>query len=161
VRARVVSLPCWEQFVAQDAAYRDAVLPPAVRARVAVEAGVSASAGAIWSALDGRVVGLDRYGASAPGEVLMEKLGFTVDAVVAAARVDRVSELRDRDRDRGPGLRDGIGHGHGHRASGSVVHCIVHRDDRGGDRGLLALHLADQLERVASCPWSGPRPRRS
>ena len=85
VNARVVSLPCWEAFVAQDAAYRDEVLPPAVRARVAVEAGVTFG----WAELvgpAGRVVGLDRYGASAPAEVLLEKFGFTVDAVLAAAR---------------------------------------------------------------------------
>ncbi|MEZ4404353.1 MAG: transketolase [Kofleriaceae bacterium] len=84
VASRVVSVPCWEQFVAQDRAYRDAVLPPAVRARVAVEAGVSFGWGDLVG-LDGRVVGLDRYGASAPGEVLMEQLGLTSAAVVEAA----------------------------------------------------------------------------
>jgi transketolase len=85
IAARVVSLPCWQAFVAQPPSYRDLVLPPTVRARVAVEAGVSFGWGDLVG-LDGRVVGLDRYGASAPGEVLMEKLGLTVDAVVAAAR---------------------------------------------------------------------------
>ncbi|HVV87549.1 MAG TPA: transketolase [Kofleriaceae bacterium] len=82
VAVRVVSLPCWELFVAQDQAYRDSVLPPSVGARVAVEAGVSFG----WAELvgpHGRVVGLDRYGASAPGEVLMEQLGFTVEHVVS------------------------------------------------------------------------------
>ncbi|MBK9029741.1 MAG: transketolase [Myxococcales bacterium] len=85
VPTRVVSLPCWELFVAQDPAYRDAVLPPSVRARVAVEAGVSFGWGDLIGSA-GRVVGLDRFGASAPGEVLMDKLGFTAEAVVAAAR---------------------------------------------------------------------------
>ena len=84
IAARVVSLPCWERFAAEDAAYRDSVLPPSVRARVAVEAGVTFG----WQAYvgpHGRVVGLDRFGASAPGEVLYEQLGLTVAAVVAAA----------------------------------------------------------------------------
>jgi transketolase len=90
VAARVVSLPCWSLFCAQDAGYRDAVLPPAVRARVAVEAGVSFGWGDLVGS-HGRVVGLDRYGASAPGEVLMEKLGLTAAAVVAAARASMVT----------------------------------------------------------------------
>ncbi len=85
IAARVVSMPCWELFVAQDAAYRDGVLPPAVRARVAVEAGVTFGWGDMVGTA-GRVVGLDRYGGSAPAEVLYEQLGLTVDAVVAAAR---------------------------------------------------------------------------
>ncbi len=88
--ARVVSMPCWELFFAQDAAYRDSVLPPTVQARVAVEAGVGFGWGDVVG-LHGRVIGLDRYGASAPAEVLMEKLGFTVDAVVAAADASMAS----------------------------------------------------------------------
>jgi transketolase len=85
VAARVVSMPCWERFFVQDAAYRETVLPASARARVAVEAGVTFG----WAEVvgpSGRVVGLDRYGASAPGEVLMTELGFTVDEVVAAAK---------------------------------------------------------------------------
>jgi transketolase len=85
VAARVVSLPCWERFLAQDAAYRDEVLPPSVRARVAVEAGVTFGWGSLVGPT-GQVVGLDRFGASAPGEVLYEQLGITVAAVVSAAR---------------------------------------------------------------------------
>ncbi len=85
IAARVVSMPCWELFFAQDAAYRDSVLPAGVTARVAIEAGVTMGWGDVVG-LQGKVIGLDRYGASAPGEVLMEKLGFTVDAVVAAAQ---------------------------------------------------------------------------
>jgi transketolase len=91
--ARVVSMPCWELFFAQDAAYRDGVVPATVPARVAIEAGVSFGWGDVVGG-HGRVVGLDRYGASAPGDVLMEKLGFTVDAVVAAALASMESARR-------------------------------------------------------------------
>ncbi len=82
---RVVSLPSWELFEAQDDAYREAVLPAAVRARVAVEAG------AAWGweryvGLDGRVVGLTDFGASAPYETIYEKRGVTADAVYTAAK---------------------------------------------------------------------------
>ena len=85
VRVRVVSMPCWELFAAQDAAYRESVLPAAITARVAVEAGSTFG----WRehvGARGAVVGLDRFGASAPGEVLMEKLGITTEAVIAAVR---------------------------------------------------------------------------
>lgn len=88
IRADVVSLPSWELFLAQDAAYRDAVLPPSITARVAVEAGVSLG----WHRFigdKGELVTLDRYGASAPGDVVMDKLGFTVDRVVQAAQQAR------------------------------------------------------------------------
>jgi transketolase len=85
VPTRVVSMPCQEWFAAQDEEYRAAVLPPSVNARVSVEAGVTLA----WHHLVGDTgvsVGLDRYGASAPSEVAFEKLGFTTDRVVAAAR---------------------------------------------------------------------------
>jgi transketolase len=80
-----VSLPCWEWFAAQDRAYREQVLPPAVRARVSVEAGVPMG----WREFvgdAGRIVGLNHFGASAAYTVLYEKFGLTADAVVAAAR---------------------------------------------------------------------------
>ncbi|MBL9150404.1 MAG: transketolase [Phycisphaerae bacterium] len=84
IRSRVVSMPCWSIFDAQDDAYRASVLPPHVRARVAVE-----QAGAIgWEryvGLDGAVIGMRSFGASAPIKVLQKHFGFTVDAVVAAA----------------------------------------------------------------------------
>ncbi|WP_412852182.1 transketolase [Ectothiorhodospira shaposhnikovii] len=82
-RVRVVSMPCQEVFDAQDADYREAVLPGAVRARVAVEAGVTVG----WLkyvGLDGRVVGMDRFGESAPGGELMKHFGFTADNVISA-----------------------------------------------------------------------------
>ena len=85
IAVRVVSMPCLERFAAQDAGYRDSVLPPAVTARVAVEAGVS---GLWWRYVGdrGQVIGLDRFGESAPAGALFEYFGFTPEAVVAAAR---------------------------------------------------------------------------
>jgi transketolase len=85
VRARVVSLPCTNVFDKQDAAYREQVLPSAVRRRVAVEAGVTD----YWRkyvGLDGAVIGIDSFGASAPAEALYRHFGITVEAVVAAAK---------------------------------------------------------------------------
>ncbi|MBK1692797.1 transketolase [Ectothiorhodospira mobilis] len=82
-RVRVVSMPSVDVFEAQDAEYRDAVLPPSVRARVAVETGATAG----WYkyvGLEGRVVGMDCFGESAPGGALMEYFGFTVDHVTRA-----------------------------------------------------------------------------
>jgi transketolase len=82
---RVVSMPCFERFNREPAEYRDAILPPACRKRVAVEAGVTP----LWReyvGLDGAVVGIDRFGLSAPAPLAMKELGVTVDAVVAAAR---------------------------------------------------------------------------
>ena len=85
IDARVVSMPCIEDFEAQSAKYKESVLPASVRARVAVEAGATAT----WYkyvGLDGKVVGIDTFGASAPAGKLFEKFGFTVDAVVSAAK---------------------------------------------------------------------------
>ncbi|HEY5790283.1 MAG TPA: transketolase [Gammaproteobacteria bacterium] len=83
-RVRVVSMPCVERFEAQDAAWRESVLPAAVGARVAVEAGVS-SGWYRYVGLQGRVVGIDRFGASAPAGELFTRFGFTAEAVAAAA----------------------------------------------------------------------------
>ncbi len=85
IRVRVVSLPSWELFDRASQAWRDRVLPPAVRSRVAVEAGVSLG----WEhyvGLEGAVVGIDRFGASAPYQVIYEKFGITAEAVAAEAR---------------------------------------------------------------------------
>ncbi len=84
VKARVVSLLSWDIFSAQPKQYRDAILPPAIRARVAIEAG-SSFGWERWIGLDGGMVCLDRYGASAPESVVFEKLGFTPEHVVAVA----------------------------------------------------------------------------
>jgi transketolase len=85
VAARVVSLPSWELFAAQPEAYRESVLPRRVRARVSVEAGVTEGWGQ-FVGLDGLSVGIDRFGASAPYQVVYEKLGVTAEAVAQAAR---------------------------------------------------------------------------
>ena len=85
VAARVVSMPSWELFAEQEAAYRDEVLPLEVPNRVSVEAGTTFG----WErhvGIDGESVGLDRFGASAPAEELFEQLGLTTQAVVDAAR---------------------------------------------------------------------------
>jgi transketolase len=85
VPTRVVAMPCQEWFRAQDPTYRETVLPRAVRARVSVEAAVAMS----WHDLVGDAgvcVSLERFGASAPYQVIFERLGFTADRVVAAAR---------------------------------------------------------------------------
>ena len=85
VAARVVSMPCWELFLAQPQSYQDSVLPPAQRRRVSVEAGVTFG----WREFIGDrgvAIGIDRYGASAPGEVVLEKLGITPAAVVEAVQ---------------------------------------------------------------------------
>jgi transketolase len=85
VKVRVVSMPCVELFEAQPQDYRDEVLPPAVRARLAVEPGATISWGK-WVGLDGDVLGLDRFGASAPGTTVLEKLGFTSENIATRAR---------------------------------------------------------------------------
>jgi transketolase len=85
LNARVVSMPSWELFDQQPREYRDRVLPPGVRARVAVEAGTAVG----WEhyvGLDGAVVGMRTFGASAPGPVLYEKFGFTPENVAAQAK---------------------------------------------------------------------------
>jgi transketolase len=82
---RVVSLPSWFLFTEQDAAYRDFVLPSSVGARVSVEAG-STFGWSRWVGDHGRTVGIDRFGASAPADLLFEAFGFSVENVVKAAR---------------------------------------------------------------------------
>ena len=91
IRARVVSMPCCELFAAQDARYRDSVLPPATRARVSIEAGATFG-WQRWIGDRGVAVGIDRYGASAPGDKNLAELGFTVERVVAAARATLANE---------------------------------------------------------------------
>lgn len=85
IKARVVSMPSWELFESQDEDYRDQVLPPSVRARVAVEK-ASTFGWERYVGLDGRLVGLNTFGASAPLAELQKKFGFTVDNVASVAR---------------------------------------------------------------------------
>ena len=78
-------MPCFELFEAQDAAYRDEVLPPKITARVAVEAGASFG----WDRYigpKGKTLSVDRFGASAPGGELLERFGFTPDKIVEAVK---------------------------------------------------------------------------
>ncbi len=84
-KVRVVSMPSWELFAAQDAAYQESVLPKAVKKRLAVEAGISFG----WCKFvgdEGATISVDRFGASAPGGTCMKEFGFTVDNVVAKAK---------------------------------------------------------------------------
>ena len=85
IKARVVSMPCMEEFDRQDAEYRESVLPNAVRARVAVEAG-STGCWYKYVGLDGAVIGIDGFGESAPAGLLFKKYGFTVENVIAKAK---------------------------------------------------------------------------
>ncbi|MBW3660276.1 MAG: hypothetical protein KY397_01410, partial [Gemmatimonadetes bacterium] len=85
IAARVVSMPSWEVFEAQDEAYRDEVLPPAVTARVSIEAGATFG-WERWIGDRGIAIGVHEFGHSAPGETNMKKYGITPRAVVEAAR---------------------------------------------------------------------------
>jgi len=90
VKVRLVSMPSWELFDAQPPSYRDSVLPPSARARLAVEAGVTQG----WRKYvgdEGDVIGVDRFGASAPGKVMMREYGFTAENVY-----DRAMKSLDR-----------------------------------------------------------------
>jgi transketolase len=85
ILGRLVSMPSWELFEAQPAEYRNAVLPPLVRARVSVEAASPFG----WDrhvGPTGAIIGVDHFGASAPGPVVMAHYGFTVEHVVAIAK---------------------------------------------------------------------------
>src|SRR5512133_1986512 len=85
LKARVVSMPCREWFDEQDQAYRDSVIPPQIKARVSIEAGV----GIGWRDLvgdAGRIISINHYGASAAGSLLFKEFGFTPETVVAAAQ---------------------------------------------------------------------------
>ena len=85
VASRVVSMPCWDLFQAQPQSYKDMVLPPGVKARVSVEAG-SPLGWERYVGLEGAIIGLNRFGASAPGEIVMRELGFTPEHIVKVAK---------------------------------------------------------------------------
>ena len=84
VHGRVVSMPCWELFESQPSDYRDDVLPPEAKARLSVEAGV-ALGWKQWVGDEGDSISIEHFGASAPGALVLEKFGYTVDNVVARA----------------------------------------------------------------------------
>jgi transketolase len=82
---RVVSMPSFERFNRQTAEYRESILPKSVRKRVSIEAGVTS----LWSqyvGLDGKMIGIDRFGISAPGATVFKERGITAEAVIAAAQ---------------------------------------------------------------------------
>jgi transketolase len=85
IRSRVVSMPCWELFDAQPQSYRDAVLPPSIRARVSIEA-ASPFGWERYVSREGAIIGVNRFGASAPGPLLMREFGFTPEHVAEAAK---------------------------------------------------------------------------
>ncbi len=85
IPVRVVNMPCWELFEMQSEDYREEVLPSDVMARIAVEAGCSYGWGR-YTGTQGKIIGMDRFGASAPAKVLFEKFGFTVGDVIKNAR---------------------------------------------------------------------------
>ena len=84
-KVRLISMPCADVFDLQDEQYKQSLLPADVRARIAVEAGITD----YWRkyvGLDGDVVGIDEFGASAPGDVLMKHFGFTADNIIKRAQ---------------------------------------------------------------------------
>ena len=85
IHARVVSMPSWELFLRQPKKYRDEVLPPDVKARLAVEAG-SPLGWRNWVGDGGDIIGISRFGASAPYKEIFKHFGFTIDNVVESAR---------------------------------------------------------------------------
>jgi transketolase len=84
IKARVVSMPSWNLFAAQDEAYRESVLPKAIKKRVTVEA-ASTFGWHRWATDEGTIIGLDHYGASAPGQEILKNFGFTAEHVTSAA----------------------------------------------------------------------------
>jgi transketolase len=90
IKARIVSMPSWELFDAQPRSYRESVLPPSVRSRLAVEAGAS-QGWCKYAGDEGVVIGVDRFGASAPGAVVMREYGFSVEHIC-----ERATELVNR-----------------------------------------------------------------
>ena len=112
IPSRVVSLPCWERFEAQDEAYRDEVLPPSVHKRVSVEIGVSMG-WERWVGDEGAIVGLDHFGASAPAGTIFKEFGFTAERVADVGRRVVREGLHGRQAALGPahGSHPTIGHG--------------------------------------------------
>jgi transketolase len=85
IKAQVVSMPCWELFEKQSKEYQNLVIPPDVKARVGIEAGVEMG-WSKWLGEKGIFIGMSTFGASAPGKVCFEKFGITADKVIEAAK---------------------------------------------------------------------------
>lgn len=85
VNIRLVSFPSWELFEQQDSVYRDSVLPPTIELRLAVEAGV-AQGWERWVGCKGKVIAVNKFGASAPYKILLEQYGFTANHIVRQAK---------------------------------------------------------------------------
>jgi transketolase len=138
IAARVVSLPCWELFEAQDEAYRESVIPRGVRSRVTIEAGASLG----WERYagdDGAIVGIDHFGASAPAGTIFAKLGFTPERVADVARGVVRSGLRGRIATLDPGHQPaGLGVGEPLPTGPDAVATGAHTagGTRGGDPGV-------------------------
>jgi transketolase len=96
IKARLVSMPCWELFEEQTAAYRESVLPASVTTRLAVEAGRSLG-WERWVGTAGATISVDGFGASAPGEAVMREFGFTTDQVVRAAETLLIGHARPQE----------------------------------------------------------------
>jgi len=92
INARVISMPCWRLFEAEDQAYRDSVLPPTIKARVSVEEG-STFGWERYTGENGESLGMHFFGASAPLRSLQSKFGFTVEHVVRAARTQIAAQF--------------------------------------------------------------------
>jgi transketolase len=119
VATRVVSMPCWEAFERQSQDYRDEVLPPAVRRRLSVEAGVGLG-WERWVGDDGAMMSIEHFGASAPGATIFEHYGFTVDHVTEIARGVADGRLHGRQPTLDPGHQPaGLGLGHSYGEDGS------------------------------------------
>jgi len=112
ISTRVVSLPSWELFAAQDESYREEVLPADVRKRVAVEVGVS-QGWERWTGDEGAIIGLDHFGASAPAGTIFERFGFTTDRVAEIGRQVVREGLRGRIETLEPGHLPAVGRSHG------------------------------------------------
>jgi len=119
VATRVVSMPCWEAFDRQSPDYRDEVLPPTVRRRLSVEAGVGLG-WERWVGDEGAMMSIEHFGASAPGATIFEHYGFTVDHVTEVARGVADGRLRGRQPTLDPGHQPaGLGLGHSYGEDGS------------------------------------------
>ncbi len=132
IGARVVSLPCWEAFEGQDEAYRESVLPAAVRKRVTVEAG-TALGWERYAGDEGAIIGIDHFGASAPAGTIFEKLGFTADRVADVARKVVREGLHGRIPTLDPGHQP-AGLGLGHDGGGGGDHPTIDPGESGVDR---------------------------